>query len=126
MGLKLSKIGVIISLLSMVTLFGTLVLTGTLGVNQIDLVIVEVDYFEHWNATILEDSAKTLWSGFGRMDKGFRRSLENPWIISVSVQKMDGTNGLLTIKLRTKDGTILKEAYTVEPFGTAKITVEIS
>ena len=105
---------------------GAFSLSGFLGMNdKIDGLVVEVDYFDHWNVTIVEDGSTWTWSGFGKMEKNMMRLSTDEWVIRVRVQKMDDSLGFLTVRVKLKDGTILKEAYTSEPYGEAFISLEI-
>lgn len=121
-----SKSGIIISVLVVVILASAISLTGFLDAeDNIDCIIIEVDYFDHWNVTITEDSSTWTWSGFGKMEKNLMRITADEWIIQICAQKMDDSYGYLTMRVKLKDGTVLKEVYTSKPFGKADLTLEI-
>jgi len=121
-----SKSGIIISVLVVFVFACAISLTGFLDAkDKIDSLIVEVDYFDHWNVTINEDSSTWAWSGFGKMEKNLMRLSADEWIIHISAQKKDDSSGFLTMRVKLKDGTVLKEISTSKPYGKANLSLEI-
>ena len=93
---------------------------------EADEVMVEVSYYEHWNLTITENGISQSSTGFGRSETKLIRPSADPWVIAVSCSKQDGSSSLLTIQIKTMDGSILKKGHTLEPFGTIEFTLEIT
>ena len=121
-----SKSGIIISVLVVLVLASAISLTGFLDAeDNIDCIIVEVDYFDHWNVTIKEGGSTWAWSGFGKMEKNLMRVTADEWVIHLIAQKKDDSYGYLTMRVKLKDGTVLKEVYTSKPFGKAELTLEV-
>jgi len=122
----LSKVVYILSIYSILLLAGTIIFTGVLkDNNSVNEVIVEIEYFDHWNATISDNHSVQSWSGFGKTEKILRRPSNDPWSLSVDVQKLAGSTGPLSVIIRQVDGTILKKAHTMSPFGKINLTFEI-
>ena len=121
-----AKIGAIVTILGIVILACTVMLTGILEVNdRIDEVVLEVDYFEHWNVTFSHDSIEESWSGMGRKETVLIRPSGGTWIISVEAEKLDESSGYLRVKIKLLDGTILKQAVTMLPYGKITMVLEI-
>lgn len=120
-----SKIGAIISIVSVVVLVSSIMLTGILESDKIDQVILEVDYFEHWNITYSNDNIIECWSGIGRKELLLVRPLSDTWVISVQAEKLDSSSGQFKVKLKLKDGSIIEQAVTLLPFGKVNINIEI-
>lgn len=121
-----AKIGAIVTILGIVILASTVMLTGILETNdRIDEVVLEVDYFEHWNVTFSHDSIEETWSGMGRKETVLIRPSGGTWVISVEAEKMDESSGYLRVKIKLLDGTILKQAVTMLPYGKITMVHEI-
>jgi len=121
-----AKIGAIVTILGIVILACTVMLTGILEVNdRIDEVVLEVDYFEHWNVTFSHDSIEESWSGMGRKETVLIRPSGGTWVISVEAEKLDESSGYLRVKIKLLDGTILKQAVTMLPYGKITMVLEI-
>jgi hypothetical protein len=121
-----AKIGAIVTILGIVILACTVMLTGILEVNdRIDEVVLEVDYFEHWNVTFSHDSIEESWSGMGRKETVLIRPSGGTWVISVEAEKVDESSGYLRVKIKLLDGTILKQAVTMLPYGKITMVLEI-
>ena len=121
-----AKIGAIVTILGIVILACTVMLTGILEVNdRIDEVVLEVDYFEHWNVTLSHDSIEESWSGMGRKETVLIRPSGGTWVISVEAEKLDESSGYLRVKIKLLDGTILKQAVTMLPYGKITMVLEI-
>jgi hypothetical protein len=121
-----AKIGAIVTILGIVILACTVMLTGILEVNdRIDEVVLEVDYFEHWNVTFSHDSIEESWSGMGRKETVLIRPSGSTWVISVEAEKVDESSGYLRVKIKLLDGTILKQAVTMLPYGKITMVLEI-
>jgi len=121
-----AKIGAIVTILGIVVLACTVMLTGILDVNdRIDEAVLEVDYFEHWNVTFSHNSLEESWSGMGRKEKILVRHSGDTWVISVEAEKMDESSGYLRVKIKRMDGTILKQAVTMLPYGKITMVLEI-
>ena len=121
-----AKIGAIVTILGVVILSCTVMLTGILETSdRIDEVILEVDYFEHWNVTFSHDSIEEIWTDMGRKEKILVRPSGDTWVISVEAEKMDESSGYLRVKIKRMDGTILKQAVTMLPYGKIAMVLEI-
>jgi hypothetical protein len=121
-----ARIGALITFLGMAILAGSLMLTGVLEVNdKIDDVVLEVDYFEHWNMTFSHGGVAESWSGMGRREKLLVRPSTDAWVISVQAEKVDASSGQLKVRIRSPDGMVLKQAATILPYGKITLVVEI-
>ena len=121
-----AKIGAIVTILGIVILASTVMLTGILETHdRINEVILEVDYFEHWNVTFSHDSIEETWSGIGRKETVLIRPSGGTWVISVEAEKVDESSGYLRVNIKSMDGTILKQAVTMLPYGKITMVLEI-
>jgi hypothetical protein len=121
-----TKIGALITFLGVTILAGSLLLTGLLEADQkTNEVVLEVDYFEHWNMTFSHDNIEASWSGMGRKEKLLVRPTGDAWVISVKAEKIDASSGKLGVRIKLLDGSILGEASTVLPYGKISLVVEI-
>lgn len=125
MSSRLLKIGLAFTAICAVGLLSSLFMTGFLDRERVEDVLVEVDYFDHWNMTVSESSYSWSFSGFGRMERCFVRVDGDVWVISVEAQKEDSSSGQLAVRVKLRDGTVLKQASTSEPFGKVSFTIEI-
>lgn len=103
---------------------GVLLLGSLKEKNIIDTVIVEINYFGNWNATITHGE-ELVKSGFGRTEHVFSKPLADEWIISVRACKLDDSIQMLKIIVKLVDGTVLGTASTSEPFGHTSLFIEI-
>lgn len=103
---------------------GVLLLGSLKEKNIIDTVIVEINYFGNWNATITHGE-ELVKSGFGRTEHVFSKPLADEWIISVRACKLDDSNQMLKIIVKLVDGTVLGTASTSESFGHTSLFIEI-
>jgi len=99
-------------------------LSGYLEQRTVDRVILEIDYYSNWNATVTEDTDNSL-SGFGKTEWVLVKPIQKEWTVTVRAQKQDDSISKLTISLRMKDGAVLGLASTIEPYGTTMLTVNI-
>lgn len=99
-------------------------LSGFLEQRTVDRVILEIDYFDGWNATITDDVEYSL-SGFGKTKRVLVKPITNEWTISIQAQKQDGSMSPLTINVRMKDGAVIGTQSTAEPYGIVLLTVNI-
>ena len=91
---------------------------------EVDRVILEIDYIDNWNATVLNDVEFSL-SRFGKAQMTLVDLTKEGWIVTVRAQKQDGSMNGLTIRIRMIDGAVIGSASTFEPYGTAELTVII-
>lgn len=103
---------------------GVLLLGSLKEKNIIDTVIVEINYFGNWNATITHGE-ELVKSGFGRTEHVFSKPLADEWIISVRACKLDDSIQMLRIIVKLVDGTVLGTASTSESFGHTSLFIEI-
>lgn len=122
---KLFKLGAAFTAVCALVLLSSLFLTGFLGRERVEDVILEVDYFENWNLNISEDGYSWSFSELGRTEKCIARVDDDEWVITVDARKVDGSSGRLTVRIKLRDGTVLKEASTSEPYGAVSFTIEI-
>ena len=92
--------------------------------NTIDTVIVEINYFGNWNATII-NGEELVKSGFGKTEHIFSNPLADEWILSIRANKLDDSNQKLKVIVKLVDGTVLGSASTSESFGHTSLIVEI-
>ena len=103
----------------------TVFLSGYLEMGtEVDRVILEIDYYDNWNATVSNDVEFSL-SRFGKTQMTLVDLKKEDWIVTVRAQKQDDSMKGLTIRIKMKDGTLLDSASTFEPYGTAVLTVII-
>lgn len=105
-------------------LYVTVSFSGVLEQRANDMVILEIDYYNNWNATILNDVEFSL-SRLGKTQMTLVDFTKEDWIITVKAQKQDGSMKGLVITIKMEDGTVLDSVATFEPFGTAELTVII-
>ncbi len=91
---------------------------------EIDRVILEIDYYDNWNATVSNDVEFSL-SKFGKTQMTLMDLTKGGWTVTVRAQKQDGSMKGLTIRIRMIDGAVIGSASTFEPYGTAELTVII-
>ena len=126
MGASSVKMGVVISILGAVTVVGTLFFTGFIGdQNDIEQLILEVDYYNNWNMTVSENGSVKSLSGFGKMERLFVRPFDGKWVFIINASKLDDSLNNLSVRFKLVDGTILKHDSTTEPYGTVTLTLEI-
>ena len=118
------------------TLLFSVAFTGLLGEEGTENhVIIEVEYYQNWNATIqinalahqttpYEPSAEA-WRGFGKMTKHLIKMENDEWNLTVSAYKEDASLSHMYVRIKLKDGKILKSASTNDPFGKVKISMLI-
>jgi hypothetical protein len=107
-----------------IVLYATVSFSGVLEQHADDRVILEIDYIDNWNATVLNDVEFSL-SRFGKAQMTLVDLTKEGWIVTVRAQKQDGSMKGLTIRIRTNDGVLIDSADTFEPYGTAELTVII-
>jgi len=99
-------------------------LSGYLEQRTVDRIILEIDYYSNWNATVTENTEYSL-SGFGKTEWVLVKPIQKEWAVTVRAQKQDDSVSKLTISIRMKDGAVLGLASTIEPYGTTVLTVNI-
>ena len=107
-----------------IVFYATVSLSGVLEQHANDVVILEIDYYANWNATISNDVEYSL-SRFGKAQMTLADFTKEDWIITVRAQKQDGSMKGLTIRIRMIDGAVIGSVSTFEPYGTAELTVII-
>jgi hypothetical protein len=109
----------------MLVVIVSVLMIGTLKIDDPDLLVLEVDYHAHWNLTITENGNERFRSEFGKMEVPMFKPTSGEWVISVDCLKTDGSQNLLSVKIKKPDGTVLKKGCTFEPFGTVQFEMEI-
>jgi len=117
------KIILVLGSLGLVFTVGTS-LSGFLAQRTVDRVILEINYFNGWNATITEDVEYSL-SGFGKTKRVLVKPITDDWTISIRAQKQDSSVSPLKITVRMKDGATIGTQSTTEPYGIVLLTVNI-
>lgn len=126
MGASSVKMGMVISILGAVMVVGTFLFTGFIGdKNDIEQLIIEVDYYNNWNMTVLENGSVHLLSGFGKKERLFVRPFDGKWVFEINASKFDDSSNNLSVRVKLRDGTILEHGSTTEPFGTVTLSLEI-
>jgi hypothetical protein len=121
--LKFSALKFIVVLGTLVTvLYAAVSFPGVLEQRADDRVILEIDYIDNWNATVLNDVEFSL-SRLGKAQMTLVDLTKEDWIVTVRAQKQDGSIRGLIIRIRTMDGVLIESADTFEPYGTAELTV---
>jgi hypothetical protein len=120
-----AKIGAIITILGVVILAGAIMLTGLLENNEVDEVVLEVDYFNNWNVTLSHSGITESWSDMGRKETILVRSTRDTWVISVQAEKLDASSGYLRVRIKHLDGTVIGQEATNLPNGKISLVVEI-
>ncbi len=120
-----AKIGAIITILGVVILAGAIMMTGLLENNEVDEVVLEVDYFNTWNVTLSHGSITESWSDMGRKETILVRSTSDTWVISVQAEKLDASSGYLRVRVKHLDGTVMGQGATNLPNGKISLVVEI-
>jgi len=92
---------------------------------QIKEVSIEVSYAGPWEGIIYNDDVTQQISGFSEKTINVIRPSAEKWILSFHARKMDGSSNILRATIKLADGTILKKAYTAEPYGEVQLSVEI-
>jgi len=120
-----AKIGAIITILGVVILAGAIMMTGLLENNEVDEVVLEVDYFNNWNVTLSHDGTTESWSDMGRKETMLVRSTSDTWAISVQAEKLDASSGYLRVRVKHLDGAVIGQEATNLPNGKISLVVEI-
>lgn len=120
-----AKIGAIITILGVVILASAIMLTGLLENNEVDEVVLEVDYFNHWNVTLSHDGITESWSDMGRKETMLVRSTSDTWVISVRAEKLDASSGYLRVRVKHLDGAVIGQEATNLLHGKISLVVEI-
>lgn len=120
-----AKIGAIITILGVVILAGAIMMTGLLENNEVDEVVLEVDYFNNWNVTLSHDGTTESWSDMGRKETILVRPTSDTWVISVQAEKLDASSGYLRVRIKHLDGTVIGQEATNLPNGKISLVVEI-
>jgi hypothetical protein len=110
--------------LAMVT-FAGVALTGFLRQEDDDRLLLVIDYPNHWNATIAENGVDRSLSGFGRAEKALLRPDGGVWSLTIRAWKLDDSTNALTVTLKLDDGTLLRRASTVVPYGAVEVSADI-
>ena len=114
--------------ISAVSTVGIVIGLYILGTTQRDVVkevIIEVDYFDNWNLTLISNGIETQYSRFGKGSIILVRGGAREWHIFVQCVKLDGLQGLLVVRVKDVYGDVLKQAFTNKPFGDVIITLEL-
>ena len=92
---------------------------------QLREVIIEVSYAGPWEGVIYNNGDAEEVSGFS--DKTIRvlTPLSGKWDLSFHCEKMDGSTNILRVTMKFEDGAILKKGFTLEPYGSVQLSVEI-
>ena len=92
---------------------------------QMQEVRIKVTYAGPWEGVIYNNGDAEEVSGFS--DKTIRvlKPLSGKWDLSFHCEKMDGSTNMLRVTIKFKDGTILKKGFTLEPYGSVQLSVEI-
>ncbi len=120
-----AKIGAIITILGVAILASAILMTGLLENNEVDEVVLEVDYFYNWNVTFSHDGITETWSDMGRKEMILVRPTRDTWVISVRAEKLDVSSGYLRVKVKHLDGAVIGQDATNLPHGTVTVVVEI-
>lgn len=126
--IKLKKVlGVtVIMLFGMVVLFTILDPLG-LFKEEYQEIIVEIDYDKPWVGTITNQGVMESLNGVATFSKVIQKpSNVARWSISASVQKLDSSMGLLTLRLKTSTGKVLYEASTFKPNDLIALSTNLS
>jgi hypothetical protein len=115
----------IISVIATIAIIIGFVLIGRSNSQKIQTVLVEVDYFDHWNATVTVNGISEEYTYYSKDTIVLNRVGSDIWKISILCSKKDGSNGSLIVSILQLDGTIIKRVQTDTPFGTAKIDIEL-
>ena len=122
---SMSRTSTIITALSTLAVIITILAIGTAKMNDPTELTLEIDYHAHWNLTITENGDERFQSGFGKMEVPMIKPSDSEWVISINCMKIDGSQNLLSVKIKRPDGTVIKKGNTYEPFGTVKFTTVI-
>jgi hypothetical protein len=100
-------------------------LTGFLESDKDDRIILEIEYYDKWEAVISDGNSNTTLSGYGRTQSVLLRPRGDVWTISATVRKIDQSACILYVRLKLMDGTVLRQSATAEPYGKAYINITI-
>lgn len=100
-------------------------LIGRSNTKIIQTLVVEVDYYDHWNATISVNGISEQFSYYSKDTIILNRLGSRLWTISIICSKNDGSTGALVVRVKLTDGTVIKRAQTDIPFGTVKVDIEL-
>jgi hypothetical protein len=120
-----AKIGAIITIFGVVILTSAIMMTGLLENNEVDEVVLEVDYFYNWNATLSHDGITESWSNLGSKEMMLVRPTSDTWVISVRAEKLDASSGYLRVRVKHLDGAVIGQGATNLPYGKVSLVVEI-
>jgi len=120
-----AKIGAITTILGVVILASAIMMTGFLESNEVDEVVLEVDYFYNWNVTLSHGGITESWSAMGRKEMLLVRPTSDIWVISVRAEKLDASSGYLRVRVKHLDGAVIGQGATNLPHGKITMVVEI-
>jgi len=98
---------------------------GRSNTRIIQTLVVEVDYYDHWNATIAVNGISEQFSYYSKDTIILNRLGSNLWKISIACSKNDGSTGALVVRVKLTDGTVIKHAQTDSPYGTVEVDIEL-
>ena len=91
-----------------------------------DELIIEVSYNGKGQGAIGERGSVVSWSGEGLRRKTIDRPSSGDWVISFNAQKLDASNSKLSVRIKSMDGDVLKEASTTcaraKPYSNSRIS----
>ena len=99
-------------------------MTGLLSVEEIENITVEIDYFNHWNATITSQGKAISWSGFGKNVKSILGIVGEGGYIELKVQK-DASNNAMFVRVYQGDNELYR-SISAEPNGVVELNFVIT
>ena len=123
MRFQAGKILAVLILLSSLALASSYLMSGFLSVEEIENITVEIEYFNHWNATASSQGKNISWSGFGKNEKSILGVIGENGNIEVRVRK-DATSYTMFVKVLMGD-KVLQQRATSEPNGEVVMNVTI-
>ena len=109
--IQAGKILVVLVVFSSIAIASSYFMTGLLGNETIEAITLHIDYFDHWNATLIVLGKAEQMSGFGKMERTLISDSNNDQNIIFSAQKVDNSNNVLIIRAMKGD-KILAQAST--------------
>ena len=124
MRIQAGKILAVLIVLSSLAVASSYLMTGLLGVEEIENITVDIDYFNHWNATATSQGKTIAWSGFGKNVKSILGIVGEGGYIELRVQK-DASNNALFVKVYQGDKELYR-SMTAEPNGIVELNFVIT
>ena len=106
---------------SSVAIGSSYLMSGFLGIETIEAITIQVDYYSHWNGTLTVLGEVEPLSGFGKMERTLISDSDSGQSIVLRAQKLDNTYNVLIIRAMKGD-QLIAQSSTSDPNSVAVIS----